>query len=277
MIELPEAAVLASQLIGAVRGKRIAGVIAAASPHKFAWFHGDPARYSALLCGKKICSAASFGGFVEIEAGDMRLVFSEGVALRFHRPVEDRPGKHQLLVEFDDSSALSGCVQMYGGLLAFKAGTCDNRYYAIAKAAPSPLCDGFDREYFESLLCATAAEKLSAKAFLATEQRIPGLGNGVLQDILHKAMLHPKRKIGTLSAKERVALLLAIKTTLAEMTRKGGRDTEKDLHGNAGGYRTVLSKNTVDQPCPKCGSRIAKEAYLGGAIYYCPGCQKLQA
>lgn|GEM_PF-2077218 len=30
------------------------------------------------------------------------------------------------------------------------------------------------------------------KAFLATEQRIPGLGNGVLQDILWTARIHPK-------------------------------------------------------------------------------------
>jgi hypothetical protein len=32
-------------------------------------------------------------------------------------------------------------------------------------------------------------KKLSLKALLATEQRIPGLGNGVLQDILFKARM----------------------------------------------------------------------------------------
>ena len=31
--------------------------------------------------------------------------------------------------------------------------------------------------------------------------------------------------------------------------------------------------NTVGQPCPVCGSIIKKKAYLGGAIYYCEGCQ----
>jgi len=73
--------------------------------------------------------------------------------------------------------------------------------YDIAKARPSPLTDAFDRAYFAALF-AVDTPKLSAKAFLATEQRIPGLGNGVLQDILWTARIHPKRKMGELSEPE---------------------------------------------------------------------------
>lgn len=53
--------------------------------------------------------------------------------------------------------------------------------------------------------------KLSVKAVLATEQRIPGLGNGVLQDILFNAKINPKRKIGSLADFEKSSLLQAIK------------------------------------------------------------------
>ena len=59
------------------------------------------------------------------------------------------------------------------------------------------------------------------------------------------------------------------------MTDLGGRDTEKDFFGNTGGYKTILSKNTVQNPCPDCGGAIFKEAYMGGAVYFCPVCQKL--
>jgi formamidopyrimidine-DNA glycosylase len=62
---------------------------------------------------------------------------------------------------------------------------------------------------------------------------------------------------------------------LQAMVSQGGRDTETDLFGQPGGYQTVLSKNTVDKPCPVCAALIKKEAYLGGSIYYCPGCQPL--
>ena len=45
--------------------------------------------------------------------------------------------------------------------------------------------------------------KKSAKALLATDQMIPGLGNGVLQDILYLARVHPKTKIAVLSPGEK--------------------------------------------------------------------------
>ena len=59
------------------------------------------------------------------------------------------------------------------------------------------------------------------------------------------------------------------------MIENGGRDTEKDLFGNAGGYTTKLSKNTAGKLCRNCGSIIKKESYMGGSIYYCNKCQKL--
>ena len=161
---------------------------------------------------------------------------------------------------------------MYGTVLAFRKGTYDNKYYLIAKEKPNPLSDDFDKTYFHSLYT-EALGKLSAKAFLATGQRIPGLGNGVLQDILFYAGIHPRRKMKSITEKEYTGLFSSIKDTLAEMTRLGGRDTEKDLFGKAGGYRTILSKNTVGKPCPVCGAVIKKTSYLGGAIYWCLDCQ----
>jgi formamidopyrimidine-DNA glycosylase len=59
------------------------------------------------------------------------------------------------------------------------------------------------------------------------------------------------------------------------MTGNEGRDTEKDFYGCPGKYKTILSKNTWKNPCPNCGNPIIKEAYMGGAVYYCPSCQKL--
>jgi len=43
--------------------------------------------------------------------------------------------------------------------------------------------------------------------------------------------------------------------------------------GINGGYITRASKNTLGKPCKRCGEKIVKEAYLGGAVYYCPKCQ----
>ena len=136
------------------------------------------------------------------------------------------------------------------------------------------MSDTFNQEYFSAMVNFPEVQNLSAKALLATEQRIPGLGNGVLQDILYYAEIHPKRKVETLDDGERESLFTSLKSTLKEMTEQGGRDTEKNLFGEPGGYRTKLSKNTVSMPCTKCGKTIIKQAYMGGSIYFCAGCQK---
>jgi len=272
MIEIPEAAFLAQQLNDTISTKTIRRVIAAHNPHGFAWYFGDPGGYPGMLVGKTIGTAASLGGMVEIQVKDVVLLFGDGVNLRFHKTPAEQPLRHQLLVEFDDSSALSATVAMYGGLWCFPRGANDNPYYLVSREKPSPLLDGFTDGYFSSLFL-PELEKLSLKAFLATQQRIPGLGNGVLQDILYHAGLHPKNKMASLGKERRAALFHTVKTILGNMAAGGGRDTERDLFGNAGGYLTRMSKNTVGKPCARCGNTIQKQAYLGGSIYFCPGCQ----
>ncbi|HEX7713408.1 MAG TPA: endonuclease VIII [Bacillota bacterium] len=277
MLELPEAAVVSEQISRTLKGKRIMNVNTNQSPHKFAFFNGDPQNYHGLLTEKKIEKAVSYGGMVEIAAGDARIILGDGVNLRYYATGEKLSEKHQLQLEFDDFSSLIGSVQMYGFLWAFPAGQFDNPYYLVAKQKKSPLTEEFNDTYFSSILKDEKLnlKSLSAKAFLATEQRIPGLGNGVLQDILWTARIHPKRKMITLSDAELDNLFKAVKSVLSEMTLKGGRDTERDLYGCSGGYQTILSKNTAAKPCPVCGTEIKKEAYLGGSIYYCGGCQRL--
>jgi formamidopyrimidine-DNA glycosylase len=275
MIEIPEGNTIARQINETVSGKKIINVIAAQSPRKFAWYHGDPQKYHDLLADKVIGKAQGFGSMVEIQAENAVILIGDGAGMRFHAENEQRPSKHQLLIEFEDYSALSVTIQMYGGLWCFKEGAFNNQYYLKAKDMPSPLTDKFNRAYFNNIITAPKADNLSAKALLATEQRIPGLGNGVLQDILFNAGIHPKRKVKTLTDEDKDKLFNSIKSTLAEMTFHGGRDTEKDLFGCFGGYKTILSKNTVDKSCCICGNEIKKEAYMGGSIYYCPVCQKL--
>jgi formamidopyrimidine-DNA glycosylase len=274
MIELPEAVVLAKQINQTLLGRQIKKAIANQSPHKFAWYTGDPARYNGLLSGKTIRNAEAFGNHIEIKADDMVLVIS--TPIRYHVTVEKPPKKHQLLLELDDRTSLSCTVQMWGVLFCFgekeMGGLPD---YHIAKKKPSPLSDAFDCDYFDSLFHENTGD-LSAKAFLATEQRIPGLGNGVLQDILWTARIYPKQKMACLSRTETTRMYRAVKSVLRKMTDQGGRDTERDLFGCPGGYQTVLSKNTVGKPCPNCGTLIRKEPYLGGSIYLCKGCQKIE-
>jgi formamidopyrimidine-DNA glycosylase len=252
MIELPEAVNLAGQISQTINGKQITSVTAQHTPHKLAWYYGEPAKYAELLIGKTVEKAYSYGGLVEIKAENANILFGDGVRIRFHNQNEPRPPKHQLLIEFEDRSAVSASIQMYGGIGSFPDGTLENPYYQAAREKPSPLAPEFDNNYFERIIAPPEAQKLSLKGLLATGQRIPGLGNGVLQDILFNARMHPKKPVSTLTGKDKEVLFDAVRSTLAGMVSQGGRDTELDLFGQPGGYKTILCKNTVNTPCPVC-------------------------
>lgn len=275
MLELPESYTIARQLEETVRGKRIQNVAAAHSPHGFAFYSGDPQGYHDLLSGRRVDGASPSAGLVEMRLENVRLVMGDGVNIRYLQPGEKRPAKHQLLIEFDDFSAIVCTIQMYGGMWAFREGENDSPYYLVTKEKPAPLSEDFNESYFAALF---EKEKpaLSVKALLATGQRIPGLGNGVLQDILFRAGIHPKSHIGALNGGDRARLFQSVKETLLSMAGQGGRDTEKDLFGCAGGYRTLLSNKTWKNPCPRCAGEILRQAYMGGNVYVCPRCQPLQ-
>jgi formamidopyrimidine-DNA glycosylase len=277
LIEIPEAVVLSRQMSERFSGKRISCVISGASPHKFAWFYGNQSSYTKITAGKTFNCARAIGGMVEGTAEDVRLLFSEGVNLRHFAPGARLPKKHQLVVLFSDGSALVASVQMYGGMGVYPAGENDNKYYLLSQQKPSPAESKFNKTYFRQLISASGTEKLTAKAFLATEQRIPGLGNGVLQDILFTAGINPKSRLGSLTDPERENLFLAVKEVLARMIDGGGRDTELDLDGNPGRYETIMSRKTVGKPCASCGHLIQKASYMGGSVYLCPQCQPIRA
>jgi formamidopyrimidine-DNA glycosylase len=273
MLEFPEAVTIARQAREALVGRTITSAVAGHSPHAFAWFSEGPQWYGEALAGRTVDDVVAFGGWVEFRLGDLRLGFHDGARLTLLDAGAKRPAKHQFLAEFDDGRALVCTVQMYAGIALFHEGEMDDDaafYYDVARDNPSPLA--VTASDFRAMIAAGKAT-LTAKGLLATEQRIPGIGNGCLQDILWSAQIHPKTKVRTLSDAEVSELHAAYIATVSAMVDGGGRDVEKDLFGQPGGYRQILSAKTVEQPCPRCGSSIVRKAYMGGNVYFCPTCQ----
>lgn len=274
MIELPESITYAAMCSKYIAGKTVAAVYPPSTPHKFCWFHGDVKEYHTLLQGKVAERADAFGIFVELVFQEgIYLDFNDGVNVRFLQAGEARPKKYQLLIDFTDGSSLAFTVAMYGGIICHQ-GEYDNEYYQKNKEGISPLAPEFTEACFQEL-ADSVKPAASAKAFVATQQRFLGVGNGTLQDILFRAGIHPKRKLETMSGEDLHRLYLCIKEVLREMADKGGRDTEKNLLGEPGGYVTAMSRNALERGCPKCGGQIVKESYMGGTVYYCPFCQPL--
>ena len=110
MIELPESRHLAKQIKEHLQGKTVINVEINKSPHKLAWFNGEPGLYQNKLINKTISGTNSYGGMVEIVFGtgsdEVRLVLNDGIKIRYFAPNEKIPPKHQLCLEFDNHSSL---------------------------------------------------------------------------------------------------------------------------------------------------------------------------
>lgn len=272
MIELPEAITLAKQINDNLVGKSVVSVLPPIKEHKFCWFNGNPNDYDNVLKNAKITFAEAFGIYVEINFDNgFKLCINDGVNIRF-QVNNQLPKNYQLAILFQDNTALVFTVAMYGGINLHN-GNYNNEYYLKSRQAISPFSKIF-RSYYNQTL-RESKPTLSIKALLATEQRFPGIGNGTLQDILLYAKIHPKRKLESLSDNEKDRLFDNIVSVLKDISANGGRDTEKDLYGNNGGYQSKLSRLTYGSGCPNCNGFIVKENYLGGAIYFCPHCQSL--
>lgn len=272
MIELPESKSLAKLGRSLFTGLEIIDVVALKSEHKFCWMNlakDDMVKHISHKTIVDVDSAAHYLRFI-LNDGSM-IVCAEDINIEYKK-YDQESEKHQLMIVFKNNYILEFKVKLYAFILyGFHEELINNYpYYKVAYEAVDPLSKAFTYDYFleKSLI---NQGKGSVKQALSTEQHIPGLGNGILQDILFTAKLNPKRKVITLSETDKKTLYETIITMIDKMTFFGGRDTQKNFHGEKGSYQVLMSQE--HHQCPVCHEILVKEAYLGGKVIYCPKCQ----
>ena len=276
MFELPEFVTLTRQINDTLLGKVVQTGCLGNTPHKFVWYNRSHEEFKSLTHGKTVGNARTRGKwlFIPLEPGYVLVLGECGGKVLYHAPGAKRPDKYHLLISFEDGSSLSVTTQMWGAMELYKQGEENNRQY-IRDIRITPVEPEFTCEYLSALIDElTTRGEWSAKGLLTQDQLIPGLGNAIAQAILFRARLHPRRPVDTLSSDQRSDLYQAIVETVEEVTGKGGRYDEVDLYNQPGGYIRLMDRHAVGNPCPRCGCKIEKIQYLGGACYFCPSCQQ---
>ena len=277
MLELPEAATLARQMNETLVGKTIASARANTSPHKFAFYQGDPETYPKKLEGQIIGEAMARGSLITIAIGTERVLAlgDGGLRILYHEQEKTLPKKHQLLIHFDDSTHLTVSVSGWGAVwLMTHAEQAAHKW--AGRVGTSPASDAFTEAYLDGLFAAVPpGDKRSIKYFIVSDPKIWGVANGYLQDILFRAQLHPRRRVVALTDGDRHRLYGAIRTTVRAALAANGRITERDLFNQRGSYTPLMYSKTKSTPCTVCGTTIEKISYLGGSCYVCPTCQPL--
>lgn len=274
MIEMPEAFTLARQINETLIGKTFQGFEQGELRHKFLWLNKPAEETSAILAGQSVSGASSYGRSLYIHIGnEYMLWFGEiGGRLLYHPLAGPLPKKVHLHWDFSDGTTLSFILQMWGFVRLLDHSEFGAQPYA--EVGLPPLHAKLTFEHFDQLLESYPDKtKKGVKGFLVTSQHVNGIGNSYCQDILFRARLRPERKIPSLDAEERRSLYDAIQHTMQLAIDQGGREDERNLFDQPGGYTRLMGSQTVGHPCPACGTAIIKTAYLGGACYLCPSCQ----
>jgi formamidopyrimidine-DNA glycosylase len=109
------------------------------------------------------------------------------------------------------------------------------------------------------------ADSRRLHSLLRDQRAIAGIGRAWANEILQRARLSPFALSTELDADEVARLGAAIDEELArglELRERGAKDVA-----------TSRIHNRLGQPCPDCGTPIARIDYEEHTIYYCPTCQ----
>ncbi|MFW9906259.1 MAG: DNA-formamidopyrimidine glycosylase family protein [Candidatus Thorarchaeota archaeon] len=278
MIELPEAIAFSKQINDTLNGKIVKSAIRGQTPHRFAFtgkFSDDD--FAQIVRGKTIKKSWANGNviLVQLDPGYLLSLGCGGERILYHKQEKTIPKKHQLFVEFEDQTYLTVTVSGWGEVRFLEIKDLDKHPH-IPFERMDPLSEEFTFPTFEELIdLLPGKKKCSAKKFYITEPGLRGIGNGVIQDIFFLSEIHPKREMKSLTKEEQKVLYETTRIELQKMVDLGGRDSEKDLFNKLGRYKRILHSKTANTPCPVCETLIQKQQYLGGAIYFCPSCQKL--
>jgi formamidopyrimidine-DNA glycosylase len=275
VIELPEAISIARQIQDKLVGKVIEEGVRGNSPHKFAFYTGEPDEYAVNLSGKTLVRSWARGSLilVSLAPGYVLAMGGGGERILYHETEATLPKKHHLLLKFTDGTFLSVTVLGWGSALLLPEADMDAHPF-MGGDRISPLDGDFTLERFLALFDELPeGDARAIKFFLISQPGVLGIGNGYLQDILFQSKVHPCRRAADTTPDERRGLYVAIQDTLKHAVELGGRDTERDLFDALGCYSRILHTEAVGKPCPECRTPIEKIQFLGGACYFCPSCQ----
>ncbi len=100
---------------------------------------------------------------------------------------------------------------------------------------------------------------------LRDQRLLAGIGRAWSNEILHRARLSPYALSGELDEEEIARLGATIRETLAE-----GLELRLAAAPDRKAYRV---HNRLGEPCPACGTPIARVDFEEHTIFYCPSCQ----
>ncbi|MEO8289493.1 MAG: DNA-formamidopyrimidine glycosylase family protein [Gaiellaceae bacterium] len=180
--------------------------------------------------------------------------------LRYLRLGEKQPKTPAFRLSFEDGASL--VLTEAGAKKRAKVGLYTPDAIEAELAHLGPEAYGLGRDRLAEIL---ASDSRRLHAFLRDQRALAGIGRAWANEILHHAQLSPYGLTTELTEEEVARLGEAIDAELArglELRERGAADKKA--------YRI---HNRLGEPCPRCGTPLARVDFDEHTIYYCPACQ----
>jgi len=180
--------------------------------------------------------------------------------LRYLRHGEKQPKTPAFRLSFEDGSSI--VLTEAGAKKRAKVGLYTPEAIEEELAHLGPEAYGLSAQQVGEIL---ASDSRRLHSFLRDQRLIAGIGRAWANEILNHAQLSPYALTTEVSDDEVRRLNDAIQEELArglELRERGVSDKKA--------YRV---HNRLDEPCPRCGTPIARVDFEEHTIYYCPTCQ----
>jgi formamidopyrimidine-DNA glycosylase len=270
MPELPEVTVI-SQDVGALAGGR---EVLRAGVFRPDVTNVEPEEFARRLVGRTLRGMGRRGKVILLDFGDtvgvVHLVIS-GRVLRLEGWRE--PDKiHTAVLEFEGGVVLAFTRLWLGYFDLYEPDEVD-KHPLISRLGPDPFSEDFTPEY----LAGAFGKRASVKGLLLDQSVVAGLGNIYVDEVLFAAGVHPLRRANTLSPGEIRAIHAATRDILGRAIELRGTtfDSYHDAFGETGKFQHQLKVFArAGEPCPVCGTEIAKSRVAGRGTHVCLACQK---
>ncbi|MDD2731197.1 MAG: bifunctional DNA-formamidopyrimidine glycosylase/DNA-(apurinic or apyrimidinic site) lyase, partial [Candidatus Portnoybacteria bacterium] len=106
---------------------------------------------------------------------------------------------------------------------------------------------------------------------------LAGVGNIYADEALFRSKIRPTRKLGSLTADDRLKLAKAVQEVLKQAIELKGTSSQDylDAYGQEGKFEKVLRVyQRKGLPCKVCGTPIVRTVVAQRGTHYCPNCQK---
>ncbi len=226
-----------------------------------------PAEFTSRLIGQVIEDVGRRGKFLYFRLSRDWLLFH----LRMSgdllvKPVGTPPATHDRLILI-----LDGDIQ-----LVFNDARKFGRVWlvheidlVVGELGPEPLDENLTAEMLFDRLNATRRQ---LKPLLLNQTFLAGLGNIYVDEALNLAKLHPLIPANCVSPDQSARLLGSIRTVLRDGIARNGASIDWVYRGgDFQNYFRVYQR--TGEPCPECGTPIARITVGQRGTHFCPSCQ----